>query len=659
MDELFLTVLSLSVSGGILALALLLLKKLLFPVLPKSWQYYIWALLIVRLIFPFAPEANLMTQVFQNASDVPSQLESTSAETIPPDSTHQTITLNALLDFKSDTYSDESSDFMSEITSEFTTISKNARYYWQIILQHLWIVWLSVALFLFGKRIVTYLYALHGIKRRRQLVTDDAVLSLYRDCCNHQKLKRNPVLYSCSYLPSPMTMGFLRQFLVIPDSLLKGENNLSLVFQHELTHYHRGDVYYKWLMQTTLCLHWFNPLIHLSAQSMDEACELSCDDKVLHHLSQEEKQEYGFTLISCLKPAVSPKKSTVGTFLCRDAREVKNRLKAIRHHRPVSGKTIVLGVILTIFLAVGAGYLGSYTVRPDALSLADIPNHPAGFSFLNTVQSNSSSEDGTSADNMRLVRDTVFSADGIDALSFHFRNSSILLYRTNSNQFRITQYADKSIPNCARVSCYEDDNTLHINNKYIYDLQEEELERGIPTDSPIRIEIYIPASYRGSLSASLDSCSFIAEQTLPLAIVKMEMNYTYSYLSGLRAEDCQIVNTQSSLLVDTMNISGDIQNTEGSTIINQLILNGDCRITSSDGMFHVGIAPGQNYLFENHGEPVQSNFELQSANDMHYAVMGFQPSKTLSIHSDNSSFLCYNSPIDHSLFRHAYFDHPT
>lgn len=66
MNEWFITFLSLSVAGTLLILVLLLLKPIYKNRLSHRWQYYIWLIVIVRLLIPYAPETNLVSNLFSN-----------------------------------------------------------------------------------------------------------------------------------------------------------------------------------------------------------------------------------------------------------------------------------------------------------------------------------------------------------------------------------------------------------------------------------------------------------------------------------------------------------------------------------------------------------------------------------------------------------------
>ena len=58
MNEFLKILLSLSLSGSLLTITLILLKKLYQDKFSKCWQYYIWLVVIARLLLPFAPEVS-------------------------------------------------------------------------------------------------------------------------------------------------------------------------------------------------------------------------------------------------------------------------------------------------------------------------------------------------------------------------------------------------------------------------------------------------------------------------------------------------------------------------------------------------------------------------------------------------------------------------
>ena len=62
--------LSMSFSGSLLILILLLGKRLLKDKISRQWQYYIWLVVIFRLLLPFGPEVSLLGRTYQAVEQV-------------------------------------------------------------------------------------------------------------------------------------------------------------------------------------------------------------------------------------------------------------------------------------------------------------------------------------------------------------------------------------------------------------------------------------------------------------------------------------------------------------------------------------------------------------------------------------------------------------
>ena len=71
--------LSMSVSGSLLILALLLGKRFVKNKISRQWQYYIWLVVVLRLLLPFGPEISLMGNTYQAVDQAISQ-----ATSLPP-----------------------------------------------------------------------------------------------------------------------------------------------------------------------------------------------------------------------------------------------------------------------------------------------------------------------------------------------------------------------------------------------------------------------------------------------------------------------------------------------------------------------------------------------------------------------------------------------
>lgn len=75
MTDLIKLIVSLSLSGALLILLLFLLKPLWKDKISKQWQYYIWIIAVMRLIFPFALQTNLVGSLFGRFEQLITQTE--------------------------------------------------------------------------------------------------------------------------------------------------------------------------------------------------------------------------------------------------------------------------------------------------------------------------------------------------------------------------------------------------------------------------------------------------------------------------------------------------------------------------------------------------------------------------------------------------------
>ena len=73
MNDILKVFISMSLSGSLLILALLVLRHFLKSKISRQWQYYIWLIVIARLLLPFAPDTNLLGSIFQTAGQAIAQ----------------------------------------------------------------------------------------------------------------------------------------------------------------------------------------------------------------------------------------------------------------------------------------------------------------------------------------------------------------------------------------------------------------------------------------------------------------------------------------------------------------------------------------------------------------------------------------------------------
>lgn len=289
------TLLSLTLSGSVLIVVLLAIRPLLRRRLGHSGQYYLWLVPLARLLLPVFPAIRLpesVSQVLPEAiSDGALWLRAPDMALAGPD--RQGVGL----------------DLLSMLPGLLV------------------ILWGTVAAALALRAVWRYVRCLRALEGESR-TAGERTQAVYEDACRMMGMTRSPRLLVCPRLRSPMQAGLIRPMVLLPDEN-SGEEVLRAALLHELTHYRRLDLCYKWLAEAAVCVHWFNPLVYILRRELSRECELSCDESVLGRLDESGRRVYGASLLALARPVSGPTKNNMTLAMSRDGEQLKERLYAI------------------------------------------------------------------------------------------------------------------------------------------------------------------------------------------------------------------------------------------------------------------------------------------------------------------------------------------
>lgn len=381
MNMLFQTILSMSVSGALLVLGVLLINRIVKIRCSQKWQYYIWLLVIVRFLFPFGPEASLMGRLSLAVPQAVSGNVTFSGygESVAPKPESQ-----------EDLYSDigregETTDFPAQeksaavgvaqeksaavdVTQEksaavdVTQAGKNddaIRSGIDFLRNNIGLIWFVIALGMLIRKIVKYQSFIQHVKAGAVPVLDDSLLNRLSEAQWRAGVGKTVELFVNPLVSLPMLVGFWRPCIVMPDTHIS-EKEFCYIVTHELMHEKRRDIIYKWLVQFTVCLHWFNPLVYVMSHEISKACELSCDEAVLEKMGYEHAADYGKTLLDAMMAAGKYREPLTAVSLSANKQILKERLSAIMNDREKTHKMKIVTAGLTVCMALGMFFVGAY-----------------------------------------------------------------------------------------------------------------------------------------------------------------------------------------------------------------------------------------------------------------------------------------------------------
>lgn len=324
--EWFQTFLVLSVAGSFLAGILLALKKWTGKQFSPTWQYVLWVGVLLVMVVPVSVKVPALVQPLQEkqvVQTVPLPAEQTMTEQPVPVDTVE-APAGEILPFTEET--------------ALPPIS-----WWDVLA----VIWVLGALGSLGYRLTGYFRFGRYIRRTGKPMELAGVPKRLRVC-------------KTSAAVSPMVMGMIRPVLILPETALT-ESRLPYVLRHELVHYRRGDIFWRWVAVLATSIHWFNPMVYVAAAQMQEACEISCDWCVVRSMEQAKRDDYMRVILELLAEVMA-KKQILTTQMASEKKQLQRRFTMIRNQKPVGMKKLLLSVCVGTAL-LGAAWLTGCTLR--------------------------------------------------------------------------------------------------------------------------------------------------------------------------------------------------------------------------------------------------------------------------------------------------------
>lgn len=370
MQKLFYLYLSVSLSASVIIAVLFLCRPLWKRRFSKSWQYYIWLLAVVRLLIPLSPTPGMIGRAADWGSE---RLAAGVSAVMAPEEQISPVPVSPM----NDGYA-QPDDEMSDLEEPFTAGDSGPQKPFSNpvamaavgsrAFSFLWVIWFIPALLIFCRQIFTYRRCLKLLRSVSVSAEDTAAAGICRSVALELKIRRRIPVYYCKETFSPMLAGILKPCILLPEiDLMPSE--LYDIFRHELIHYKRKDILYKWMIQLAVSIHWFNPLVYFMRRECDHACELSCDEKAISGLSAEQRMAYGDTLLFSLKGTNGTAGHAVSMPLCENTHMLKERLEAVMKTRKTTRIQKMASLMITALLTGSLLVLGGFSAGAQETGL--------------------------------------------------------------------------------------------------------------------------------------------------------------------------------------------------------------------------------------------------------------------------------------------------
>jgi len=306
MSEIFLSALNMSLTASYVIIFVILIRLLLKKA-PKVISYALWGVVAFRLLIPFSFES-MFSLMPRNTNAVP----------IPQDIIYQqSPQINSGIGVVDSLVN-------NSLPAPTIGASVNPLQIYVEIGAYIWVLGIIALL----------VYSLVSI------------LILKRRLKSAQLIEKN--IFEAKNLKTPFVLGLIKPKIYLPVGLNATER--SYILLHEQTHIHRKDHIIKVLAFLILSVHWFNPLVWIAFILMSKDMELSCDERVLKQMNNEDiKKTYANSLLSL----ATGRQILNGSPLAFGEGNVRGRIKNVLNYKKPRFWIVVISIIVVTVVGIG------------------------------------------------------------------------------------------------------------------------------------------------------------------------------------------------------------------------------------------------------------------------------------------------------------------
>ncbi len=231
----------------------------------------------------------------------------------------------------------------------------------------LFIVWLIVSVGIGLFQMNSYFKYQRSLKSTR-IDCDEEINWLFENIKNELNIKSPIKIYSSNEVYGAILIGVIQPTIYISNKEIDMES-LNYILRHELFHQKNHDLIYKWLIMFVSWIHFFNPLVYFIQKKINNDCELVCDYEVVCNLSEDDRIEYGNTLLDNLRVG-NTKINALTTSMSSSKKEVKERIIKISESKNRK-KMIIATALMCASILLGCLLWPSVIKKPNVSAQVD------------------------------------------------------------------------------------------------------------------------------------------------------------------------------------------------------------------------------------------------------------------------------------------------
>ncbi|MBZ9618271.1 M56 family metallopeptidase [Clostridium estertheticum] len=326
-----------SLIGSVIVLIILIIKGIFRNKLNFTFHYYIWLILIIKLIIPIGPQSPLNVSTLNKNFHVQTQIAQTNSST---ELTVSDFGASNLISKVPPLNKDVIVNTMSKPLAPKLNIEEVFCFIW------LFGFVLSIGILVKGYK------KLNNIVRYSLKNVNSTHGNILNECMKDMNIRTEVELTYSDKLSSPSLCGPFKPKILIPINVATNICNEEFkhIIMHELTHLKRNDLIVNWTTTLLSTIYWFNPILLYGFYKMKQDCEISCDGQVISYLGYGKNMLYGNTIIKVLKLGGKGNRLIGTTSMVLNRFEMKRRIIMISKYNKINIKGVLLGAVLVVII---------------------------------------------------------------------------------------------------------------------------------------------------------------------------------------------------------------------------------------------------------------------------------------------------------------------
>ncbi len=318
-SEIFKAILVTTLAGSALAAVISIFRPITKKIFGYSWHYYIWLCVLFVMLMPVRFNVNPAASPNITAQAVQTEQVTVGGQTETSPNNTQTEAV-------------QKPQALQKASAVWDRIVYNR----MNILAYLWLIGAIAIMLLNVAR-----YVKLNIKIRK-----NGKIIFCPEISEYTNRKINVRVWES--IASPFMTGVFKPTLILPKTELSSEQ-LHNILRHEMTHFKRHDILYKWFAEFVKCVHWFNPAAWYISKQISTECEISCDMTVTKNMSGSEEMSYINTILSLL-PTGKSKQLPLTTQMASSKKILKRRFIMIKNKKTTSRFMSVISAVIAVVM---------------------------------------------------------------------------------------------------------------------------------------------------------------------------------------------------------------------------------------------------------------------------------------------------------------------